>query len=118
MVESCDQIDILVNNAGVIAEKPFLDITEAEWEHVLNSDLKSVFLCSQAVLRRMADRGRRHHRQYQFGSRISGARALCLILRGQGWRHRPHPLAGARIRAGHPHQCSRSGAGEYRDAVD
>ena len=57
MVKSCDQIDILVNNAGVIAEKPFLDITEAEWDHVLDSDLKSVFLCSQAVLSRMAAQG-------------------------------------------------------------
>ena len=57
MVASCDRVDILVNNAGVIAEKPFLEITEAEWDHVLNSDLKSVFLCSQAVLVDMAKQG-------------------------------------------------------------
>lgn len=57
MVRGCSQIDILVNNAGVIAEKPFLDITEAEWDHMLDSDLKSVFLCSQAVLGRMAKQG-------------------------------------------------------------
>ncbi|MDR3392839.1 MAG: 3-oxoacyl-ACP reductase FabG [Sulfuriferula sp.] len=57
MVASCDSVDILVNNAGVIAEKPFLDITEAEWDHVINSDLKSVFLCSQAVLAGMAKQG-------------------------------------------------------------
>ena len=50
MVESCERVDILVNNAGVITETPFLEISEAEWDHVLNSDLKSVFLCSQAVL--------------------------------------------------------------------
>ncbi|BBP00698.1 beta-ketoacyl-ACP reductase [Sulfuriferula nivalis] len=56
MVASCGQIDILVNNAGVIAEKPFLEITEADWDHVINSDLKSVFLCSQAVLSEMAKR--------------------------------------------------------------
>jgi 3-oxoacyl-[acyl-carrier protein] reductase len=57
MVASCDSVDILVNNAGVIAEKPFLEITEAEWDHVINSDLKSVFLCSQAVLAGMAKQG-------------------------------------------------------------
>lgn len=57
MVESCERIDILVNNAGVITETPFLDISEAEWDHVLNSDLKSVFLCSQAVLAGMAEQG-------------------------------------------------------------
>ncbi|MCL5801038.1 MAG: 3-oxoacyl-ACP reductase FabG [Gammaproteobacteria bacterium] len=50
MVEACGGIDILVNNAGVILEKPFLDITEAEWDHVLNTDLKSVFQCCRAVL--------------------------------------------------------------------
>lgn len=57
MVESCGKIDILVNNAGIIKETAFLDITEAEWDHVLNSDLKSVFLCSQAVLSSMVMRG-------------------------------------------------------------
>lgn len=57
MMTSHEQIDILVNNAGVIAETPFLNIAEAEWDHVLNSDLKSVFLCSQAVLPGMAKRG-------------------------------------------------------------
>ncbi|WP_124951382.1 SDR family NAD(P)-dependent oxidoreductase [Sulfuriferula thiophila] len=57
MMASHEQIDILVNNAGVIAETPFLNISESEWDHVLNSDLKSVFLCSQAVLPGMAKRG-------------------------------------------------------------
>jgi 3-oxoacyl-[acyl-carrier protein] reductase len=57
MVESCERVDILVNNAGVITETPFLEISEAEWDHVLNSDLKSVFLCSQAVLPGMQQQG-------------------------------------------------------------
>ncbi|EGF32893.1 3-oxoacyl-(acyl-carrier protein) reductase [Oxalobacteraceae bacterium IMCC9480] len=51
-------IDILVNNAGILLEKPFLDIAEYEWDHVIAVDLKSVFLCSQAVLRNMQPRGR------------------------------------------------------------
>lgn len=57
MVERCERIDILVNNAGVIKETAFLDICETEWDHVLNNDLKSVFLCSQAVLTGMAKQG-------------------------------------------------------------
>lgn len=57
MVKACGSIDILVNNAGVILEKPFLDITEAEWDHVLNTDLKSVFQCCRAVLPGMLARG-------------------------------------------------------------
>ncbi len=43
-------IDILVNNAAVVLVKPFLEITEDEWEHVLATDLKSVFLCCRAAL--------------------------------------------------------------------
>ncbi|MDY7573928.1 3-oxoacyl-ACP reductase family protein [Actimicrobium sp. CCI2.3] len=50
-------IDILVNNAGILLEKPFLELTENEWDRVIAVDLKSVFLCSQAVLRSMQPRG-------------------------------------------------------------
>lgn len=57
MVGACGGIGILVNNAGVILEKPFLDITEAEWDHVLNTDMKSVFQCCRAVLPGMLARG-------------------------------------------------------------
>ncbi len=49
-------IDILVNNAGVILEKPFLETTEADWDFVLGTDLRAVFLCCRAVLRSMRRR--------------------------------------------------------------
>ena len=44
------KIDILVNVAGGAQRKNVVDIAEQEWDHVLNMNLKSVFLCSQAVL--------------------------------------------------------------------
>jgi NAD(P)-dependent dehydrogenase (short-subunit alcohol dehydrogenase family) len=44
------RIDILVNVAGGAQVKPVVDITEADWDHIINTNLKSVFLCSQAVL--------------------------------------------------------------------
>lgn len=50
-------IDILVNNAGVILEKPFLETTEEDWDFVVDTDLKAVFLCSRAVLPGMIERG-------------------------------------------------------------
>ena len=50
-------IDILVNNAGVILEKPFLETTEEDWDYVIDTDLKGVFLCSRAVLPGMVERG-------------------------------------------------------------
>ncbi|WP_449370606.1 SDR family NAD(P)-dependent oxidoreductase [Thiomonas sp.] len=50
-------LDILVNNAGILLEKPFLDTSEAEWDQVIDTDLKSVFLCCRAVLPSMLNRG-------------------------------------------------------------
>lgn len=50
-------IHILVNNAGIIQEKPFLDTTEADWDRMINTDLKSVFLMARAVLPGMVARG-------------------------------------------------------------
>jgi 3-oxoacyl-[acyl-carrier protein] reductase len=50
-------VDVLVNNAGVILERDFLALTEDDWDLVVNTDLKSVFLCCQAVLPVMAARG-------------------------------------------------------------
>lgn len=50
-------IDILVNNAGVLLEKPLLDTTDSDWDFVLNTDLKAVFLCCRAVLGSMQRRG-------------------------------------------------------------
>jgi 3-oxoacyl-[acyl-carrier protein] reductase len=50
-------IDILVNNAGIIQEKAFLDTTESDWDRMLSTDLKSVFLVCRAVLPGMVARG-------------------------------------------------------------
>jgi 3-oxoacyl-[acyl-carrier protein] reductase len=50
-------IDILVNNAGVILEKPFIETTEEDWDYVVDTDLKAVYLCSRAVLPVMVERG-------------------------------------------------------------
>ncbi|MDP3179480.1 MAG: 2-dehydro-3-deoxy-D-gluconate 5-dehydrogenase KduD [Spirochaetaceae bacterium] len=46
------KIDILVNNAGIIKRNDALDFTEAEWDDVMNINLKTVFFLSQAVARR------------------------------------------------------------------
>jgi 3-oxoacyl-[acyl-carrier protein] reductase len=50
-------VDVLVNNAGVILEKSFADLTEQDWDRVVDTDLKSVFLCCRAVLPGMTARG-------------------------------------------------------------
>ena len=51
-------LDILVNNAGIFPRVEFLDMTEAQWDEVLNVNLKGTFLCTQAVAQQMVQRGR------------------------------------------------------------
>jgi 3-oxoacyl-[acyl-carrier protein] reductase len=46
-------IDVLVNNAGIFPRAAFLELTEAEWDAVLTTNLKGSFVCAQEVARRM-----------------------------------------------------------------
>ncbi len=50
-------IDVLVNNAGVAVTAPAESVTRAEWDHVLDTNLKAAFFLAQAVGRRMLARG-------------------------------------------------------------
>ena len=50
-------LDVAVANAGVNIRKPGLDLTESEWDSVLDINLKGVFFTCQAVGRRMVPRG-------------------------------------------------------------
>lgn len=43
------KIDILVNNAGLMIRKPVEEITEEDWDSVMNTNLKGIFFCSQIV---------------------------------------------------------------------
>ena len=47
------RIDILINNAGVTHAADFLDVTEDDFDRVMRINLKSMFLCGQAVAREM-----------------------------------------------------------------
>ena len=47
------KIDILVNNAGITRDQIILRMSEEDWDKVININLKSVFLCTKAVLRPM-----------------------------------------------------------------
>ena len=52
-----DRVDILVNAPGVNSTTPFLEITEDEWDRVLATNLKGVFLACQVFGRVMIERG-------------------------------------------------------------
>lgn len=47
------RLDVLFNNAGVIRVQPMFDVTETEWDRVLDVNLRAVFFVLQAVARRM-----------------------------------------------------------------
>jgi NAD(P)-dependent dehydrogenase (short-subunit alcohol dehydrogenase family) len=57
VLERFGGVDILINAAGVNSGTPFFAITEAEWQHILDVDLKSVFLACQVFGRHMAEAG-------------------------------------------------------------
>lgn len=51
------RLDLLVNNAGVQTFKPLLEVTEEEWDFVVDTNLKGCFLCTQRAGLYMKDHG-------------------------------------------------------------
>lgn len=57
VLDEWGHIDILVNNAGINIRQFAVDVTEEAWDQVVDTDLKGVLFCSQAVGRHMIERG-------------------------------------------------------------
>ena len=58
VVAALGQLDILVNNAGIIRRAPAIEFSEADWDDVLDINLKAAFFLSQASARVMIQQGR------------------------------------------------------------
>jgi glucose 1-dehydrogenase len=65
-------IDILVNNAGLQKDAPFDELSLADWELVMNVNLKGQFLCSRAAVREFKRRGIRRDVS------VSAGKILCI----------------------------------------
>jgi L-rhamnose 1-dehydrogenase len=56
VIERWNRIDVLVNVAGICPFRDFLEMPVEIWDQVLDTNLRGVFLCSQAVAQTMVDR--------------------------------------------------------------
>ncbi len=52
-IDKWGKVDILVNNAGICQFKPFLEITEEDWDRTIDINLKGYFLCAQTCVKEM-----------------------------------------------------------------
>ena len=51
------RVDVLVNNAGIVRDRSLLNLSEAEWDAVIDVHMKGTFLCSRAFARAMKQQG-------------------------------------------------------------
>jgi len=58
VVSTLGNIDILINNAGINIPKPALEVTEKDWNQVIDTNLKGTFFCAQRVGKHMIEQGR------------------------------------------------------------
>jgi NAD(P)-dependent dehydrogenase (short-subunit alcohol dehydrogenase family) len=51
------RVDVLVNNAGVTKQVPLVDLDEADWDRVFDTNVRGMFLCTREAARRFATAG-------------------------------------------------------------
>ena len=56
-MDAFGKIDVLVNNAGIYPRIPFFDVTEKDWNKIIQTNLKGAFFCSQMVAKKMREFG-------------------------------------------------------------
>jgi NAD(P)-dependent dehydrogenase (short-subunit alcohol dehydrogenase family) len=79
-------VDFLVNNAGHYPVTPLLDMSEEEWDAVMDTNLKGPFLCSQAFARRMVSQGK--------GGKIVNVSSTASVVARPGTAHYGSSKAG------------------------
>lgn len=52
-IEKYGKIDVLINNAGISQSKLFTDLTDEDWNNIINSNLNSAFFCSREAAKKM-----------------------------------------------------------------
>lgn len=57
-LKAFEKVDILVNNAGITRDAGFAKMTDEQWDLVMNTNLKSMFICSQEVSKVLVSQGK------------------------------------------------------------
>jgi len=93
------RLDILVNNAGMFFPAKFEDLTEEQWDTILNANLKSQFLCSQTAAPDASPQRARPDYQFRLARRPARLARLYALLRLESRCNHADALPGARARA-------------------
>ncbi len=97
-------IDILVNNAAVYHRKPWTEITEADWDQVLDTNLKGYYLCARAAYPALKASGSRPGHQRRLDHLLRRYPEPARLCRLQGRHRRLHAGLGTGGRAGRHHR--------------
>ena len=86
VVKTLGRIDVLINAAGVVSRVDYFDMTEAEWDRVMDINLKGTFLVGQYCARLMRDQ--------RSGVIVNLASVAAEVIRREGFSVYPASKAG------------------------
>jgi 3-oxoacyl-[acyl-carrier protein] reductase len=95
ILQEAGRVDILVNNAGITKDGLLMRMSEADWDAVLDINLKGAFLFTKAFSRAILKAEARPHRQHRLRHRPDRQRRPVQLRGQQGRRHRLHQVVRA-----------------------
>ena len=110
ILADCGKVDILVNNAGVTRDGLLMRMSDADWDTVLNTNLKGAFFFHEGVCARVREATFGAHHQHFIRHRSHWQRGPEQLRGEQGGPDRVHAIGGARA-GGARHHGERDRAG-------